>query len=281
MRARVVVGIALVVAGVVQSVPASAGGRGGDAYVDTSGSPTASASDGATTVGAGSSSGGASGTPSPCEWFVMVDDDFEFIVYGEDTGEPQHSKTGRWLEYRCPGLGAVMVNGRFLTPEGGLVDPRQLAVDALASVQVPDPQIRTSPSDGALFVQVPTWLWIDGGWWHGYEATANAGRVSSTVTARPVSVSWRMGDGTTVSCSGPGVVWQRGTTAQSMCTHTYRSSSVSSPGGRFEIGATVTFAVSWTSNAAAGGTLAGITRASTASVEVGEIQAVGTSGGSR
>lgn len=282
MRARLVVAAAVLAVGVLTAGPAGADRRGdGGAYVDGSGSPTATASDGVGSDGGANSSGGGSGDPSPCQWSVMVDDDFEFAVYGSETDTPQHSATGRWLEYRCPGLGAVEVNGVFLTPEGGLVDPRQLAVDALASVQIPTPSIHTSPSQGELFVQVPTWLWLDGAWWRGYDATATAGRVRSTVTARPVSVTWAMGDGTTVSCAGPGTPWRRGTNEQPTCTHVYRTSSAASPGRRFELKATVSFAVGWTSNVAGGGALPGITRTSTVSVEVGEIQAIGTNGGSR
>ena len=120
MRARLVVAAAVVALGVATAVPAGADGRGdGGAYVDGSGSPTATASDGVGSDGGANSSGGGSRDSSPCQWFVMVEDDFEFAVYGSETGTPQHSATGRWLEYRCPGLGAVEVNGLF---------PRQFSI---------------------------------------------------------------------------------------------------------------------------------------------------------
>ncbi|HRV99581.1 MAG TPA: hypothetical protein P5201_13370, partial [Aminobacteriaceae bacterium] len=139
--------------------------------------------------GNGGSSGGASGE-KPCPWRVVVADDFAFTVYHPITGEPQHSTTGRWLGRWCDGQGGIF--GFFLRPEGDLVDPYQLALDALASVRIAPPDIRTSPSErGRLYVQVPTWLWIDRSWWQPYEATANAGRVSSTVRATPVATNWR------------------------------------------------------------------------------------------
>jgi hypothetical protein len=281
MRARLVATLIVVVAGLAAAGPAGADGRGGGAFIDETGSPTATASDGGGGEGGTGTSGGESGGSSPCTWHVMVEDDFEFAVYGSESGTPQHSATGRWLERRCPGLGAVEVNGQFLVPEGGLVDPRQLALDALASARIPSPPIRTSPADGALIVQVPTWLWLDGGWWRGYDATAGAGRVRSTVTARPVSVTWTTGDGATVKCQGPGTAWRRGTTAEPTCSHVYRTSSTSSPSGRFDLQATVALEVSWVSNVGDGGALTAITRTSTVSVEVGEIQAIGTNGGSR
>jgi hypothetical protein len=212
---------------------------------------------------------------------VIVEDDFEFDVYDADGLETQHSATGRWLEYRCPGVGAVQVGDYFLVPEGGLVDPYQLAADALASVRIEAPSIQTSPSqNGRLYVQVPTWLWVDRTWWEPHEATASAGRVSSTVRAVPVATTWTMGDGTSVSCRGPGTAWRPGLSEDaSDCTHTFRRSSASQPGGTFDIEATVTFEVSWTSNVSGGGALPAIARTSTLAVEVGEIQAIGTRGG--
>ncbi|HMV75283.1 MAG TPA: hypothetical protein PLP55_11725 [Phycicoccus elongatus] len=212
---------------------------------------------------------------------MVIEDDFEFGIYDVDTLETQHSATGRWLERWCPGVGAVAVDGFFLIPEGGLVDPHQLALDALASVQIAPPAIRTSPSEnGRLYVQVPTWLWLDSTWWQTYEATANTGRVWSTVRATPVATTWELGDGGSVSCRGPGTPWRPGSSeGASSCTHTYRSSSATRPGGTFNLEATVTLEVSWTSNAAGGGALPAITRSSTLDVEVGEIQAIGTRGG--
>jgi hypothetical protein len=211
----------------------------------------------------------------------VIEDDFAFLVYDVDSAEPQHSATGRWLEYRCNGLGAIAVDGYFVVPEGGLVDPHQLALTALASVAIAPPALRTSPSEnGRLYVQLPTWLWLDSTWWQTYEATANTGRVWSTVRATPVATTWELGDGGSVSCRGPGTPWRPGLSEDvSSCTHTYRSSSASRPGGTFDLEATVTLEVSWTSNATVGGTLPAITRSSTLDVEVGEIQAIGTRGG--
>lgn len=286
MRVHSLTSLVLAVVAVVgfPASPADAEGRppsggGGGAYVDPTGDPTAVAVDG----GSGGSGGAGAGSRSddPCEWHVMIEDDFEFIVYGSEAGGRQHSATGRWLEYRCPGRGAVAVGGLFLVPEGGQVDPSQVALDALASVQIAPPAIRTSPSEsGRLYVQVPTWLWLDSTWWQTYEATANTGRVWSTVRATPVATTWELGDGQSVSCRGPGTPWRPGSSEDaSLCTHSYRSSSATRPGGTFNLEATVTLEVSWTSNATGGGTLPAITRSSTLDVEVGEIQAIGTRGG--
>jgi hypothetical protein len=282
MRARLLIAAILSVTAVLAASPAAAddrsGGSGG-AYVDPDGDPTAEAGDRAS--GGGGSSGGGGATKDSCLWHVVIEDDLKFHIYDVDSLETQHSATGRWLRRSCEGIGAVEVGGYFLIPEGGLVDPYQLALDAVASVGIAPPAIRTSPSEsGRLYVQLPTWLWLERSWWQTYEATANAGRVWSTVRAAPVATSWSLGDGSSVSCSGPGRPWQPGLAEDaSACTHTYRTSSTSRPGGTFALEATVTFEVSWTSNAAGGGTLPAITRTSSLEVAVGEIQAIGTRGG--
>lgn len=283
MRARILTALGVVLFVMAPGGPASADLRpdtGGGAYIDPTGDPTATATD-AETVPANTGSGG--GTPPPCRWRVAVEDDFVFGVHVVDTAETQHSATGRWLQYWCEDTRVVPVNGNMMTPEGGLVDPRAVAVDALASVQISPPPIRTSPSEaGRLYVQVPTWLWLDGGWWRTYEATAQAGRVWSTVTVRPASVTWTMGDARTVVCNGPGTPWTPGSPEDgSDCTHTYRRSSAGNAGGVFSMDVTVTLEVTWTSNAPSGGSLPDITRSSVLEVEVGEIHAVGTRGASR
>lgn len=282
-RGLIALAVAAAVGFGIGADPAGAEGRPpvGEAYVDPGGDPTAVAVDGGSEGGGGSGDSAGGGDGPPCAWQVVIEDDFQFGIYEVDTLETKHSATGRWLQYWCEGIGVVEVGGYFLTPEGGLVDPYQLALDAISSVQIAGPAIRTSPSEnGRLYVQVPTWLWLDSSWWQTYEATANTGRVWSTVRATPVATTWELGDGRTVSCRGPGTPWRRGLSEEaSACTHTYRSSSASQPGGTYNLEATVTFEVSWTSNVTDGGSLPAISRTSTLDVDVGEIQAIGTRGG--
>jgi hypothetical protein len=283
MRTRFLIAsglIAAMIALVAPSVSAETRrppGEGGGAYIDPDGDPTAVARDSVGSSGDGGGSGSAG--EDPCYWAVIVEDDFEFFIYDfDDPTKVVHSATGRWLEHRCPSRGAVEVGGSPLAPEGGLVDPYQLALEASSSVRVNSPVIRTSPSEsGRLYVHIPTWLWLEPGWWRPYEATANAGRVIVTARATPVSVVWGLGDGDTVTCGGPGTAWRPGMDeAATDCSHTYRTSSASRPDGSFELSASVVVEVTWTSNAGEGGTLAPISRSSSTSVEVGEIQAVGT-----
>src|SRR5262249_29612394 len=144
---------------------------------------------------------------------------------------------------------------------------------AKSSVVIGAPGIQTSPDETSrLVVQIPTWLWIDGGWWRGYEATASAGRVSATITAAPVSATWDLGEGSSLHCDGPGIAWRPGLREDATdCSFTYTTSSAAQPDGTFDLSVAVTFDVAWTSNVGEGGSLGSITRSSARQVEVGEI----------
>ena len=269
---RVLVGVLLFGAAGLAASPASAESRPpGDAgaYIEDGGNPVATARDPGQPT-----SGGSSGGESSCEWNVVIADDWQLTVYDERGGR-QFSETGRWLASGCrndlrdPG-------GAFLVPEGGLADPRQLAAEARQSVGILAPSIATSPdASRRLYVRVPTWLWVDEGWWQPYTATATAGRVSSTVTARPVKAEWSTGDGGGTTCAGPGVAWREGMREDATyCRHTYYHSSSRERGGAYTLGVTIEFEVTWTSNVGMSGRLAGLSRSASRRVEVGEIQAV-------
>lgn len=273
MRARLLTGALAGLLALCTASPALADNRppgpGGGAYVDGSGSPTATAEDGGSRP-PDTASTGSGGDPDPCVWEVVIEDDLQMAIYDTDTLDTMHSNTGRWLQYVCPGLGPVAVDGAFLVPEGGLVDPAALAAQALSSIGIEGPAVRTSPNPDDLVVNVPTWLWVDQGWWQTYEATATAGRVTVTVTARPTSTSWSVGDGNAIRC-GAGHQWQPGLPESATdCSHTYRRAA-----GGLELSATVSLEVTWTSNIGVGGSLPAISRTSAIDVVVNEIQAIG------
>ncbi|HWL44481.1 MAG TPA: hypothetical protein VNQ73_16190 [Ilumatobacter sp.] len=247
------------------------GGGGGGGEINEDGDPTATASDPGTPDTEETTPGSGGGDPE-CWWEVYVEDDTAVTVFGM-AGTRLFSETGRWLMRICEDLGPVMVDGWSAVPEEGLVIPGELAAEASESIPIGAPFTLTSPAAGRLVVQVPTWLWIDGDWWHDYSATATAGRVSATVTATPISAVWSTGDGTTVEC-GAGTPWQRGLAeSEATCSHTYRSVS---PAGGFDLSVTVEIEVTWTSNVGEAGTLPTINRSAAQAVQVGEIQAIGT-----
>ncbi len=259
---------------VAEALPANAASRSAGAYVDGSGNPTAEAAD----VGISRGRDVGAGPASDCTWQVINADDSAVPMYDVD-GAKLQSETGRWLEQICDGQ-PVRVGGAYAIPERNRppTDAAALARKARQSVAIPTPPISTSPqADRQLYTRVRTWLWVDDGWWRDYSATADAGGVSTTVSARPVRAVWSMGDGGTTTCDGPGRPWRSGLADDATdCSYLYENSSATEPGGTYTMTVTVTFAVSWSSSIGSGGTLAPVTRSVSRPVRVGEIQAIET-----
>lgn len=263
------VGAAAVLAAATPVPANDAPGGSGGAFVDDDANPTAIAND----PGDAPSSGG--GGDDDCDWSVVIGDDFEFASYDSD-GHRLYSETGRWLRRECGGS-PQQINGMFIVPEGGAVDPQALAANALATAPISVPSINTSPSNDRLYTQVRTWLWVDGNWWRSYSATANAGRVTSTVTATPTRAAWTAGDGGGTTCDGPGVEWRRGMRDDATyCSYIYRRSSASQEGAAYTLAVTVSFEITWTSNTGESGTLPAVSRSASRQVEVGQVQALET-----
>lgn len=274
-RLLIVVSVAASILGPTASWADDEGNATTGAYLDPQGDPTASASTVTYSTGGVSSSGGG----SSCSWKVATVDGQPLTLYTADgnamqgigTNDTGGSYTGRWLYRTCDGQ---IVSG--LVPERTAVDPAVLAAQARESIPIPDPVIGFSPSEGGeTYAQLNTWLWVDEGWWQERTATASAGGVTATVTASPSQSSWTTGDGSTTTCTGPGVAWRPGMAEDATnCSHTYRRSSASEPNGSFTVTVAVGFNVTWTSNVGPGGTLAGVTRTASRPVRVGEIQAL-------
>jgi hypothetical protein len=135
--------------------------------------------------------------------------------------------------------------------------------------------IRLNPS-GDQLVNLPTWLSLDAGSWQSQSATASVPGVSVTATARPVRAVWSLGEGGSVTCTGPGTPWQPGTDPMASspdCGYTYRHSSARAPGSAFSVTVTVTWEVTW-AGAGQSGTIAGLSTTGTVPVRVAESQAV-------
>jgi hypothetical protein len=96
-----------------------------------------------------------------------------------------------------------------------------------------------------------------------------------------MSVTWSLGDGSTVVCNGPGTPYAAGgdpAAPSPDCGHTYARSSAGEPGGVFVVSATVSWGVSWTGGGQSG-TLPALTTTSSAQLRVGESQAINTTNG--
>ena len=152
-----------------------------------------------------------------------------------------------------------------------------VAQQAASQLNLDSPLIGTSPPAGSeQLVRLPTWLWVDPAGWQSQHATASVPGVSVTANAAPTSVTWTLGDGTTLTCRGPGTAFPAGvdpTAASPDCGHTYTNTSAGQPGGTFTVTATVTWAITWAGGGQAG-TLPALQTQATTTLRVVQSRAV-------
>jgi len=156
--------------------------------------------------------------------------------------------------------------------------PAQLAEIARKQLQFPALTIAANPS-GEQLVSLPTWLWLSSGW-QTVSATVAVPGVSVTATATPTSVTWSMGDGSTVACGCPGAPYTTSSDPKASspdCGHTYRASSASQAGQAFPVTATVHWTVTW-AGAGQGGVFPDLTTTGNAAFRVAESQALNNGG---
>ncbi|HEY8986484.1 MAG TPA: hypothetical protein VIU15_43800 [Streptomyces sp.] len=201
--------------------------------------------------------------------------------------DPKPGEAGAWYEYKCEagGVRDALYRPPIWIPDGPRQDgaaplpsPAQLAQVAREQLRLPSPQIQASPA-GEQLVNLPTWLWLDRGVWDPVSATASVPGVSVTAVARPKSVVWAMGDGSSVTCDGPGTPYGARANPKSTspdCGYTYRSSSAEQPSSAYAVSATVHWTVSW-SGAGQSGVFPGLTTTSNAGFRVAESQALNQS----
>lgn len=158
-------------------------------------------------------------------------------------------------------------------------DPALLGELAASRLNLPTPAVRVNPSPpAAQIVFVPTWLWVGQASWATRSASASAGGSTVTATATSVTVTWRMGDGTVVTCHGRGTAWRPGGDPRRpspTCGHTYRRPSP--PAAGFLVRATVTWQVTWSGSGQVG-TLPALTTTSQVALRVVQAGAVNTTG---
>jgi len=157
-----------------------------------------------------------------------------------------------------------------------------LAQVAVRYLRLPSPVISSSPGSAALqLTGLAVWLWVPPAEWQPESQTAQVPGESVTATATPVSASWSMGDGGTVTCHGPGTPYSGGNPAapSPTCGYTYVHSSAGQPGGAFTVTVTITWDITWTAAGGAGGALAPLHTVAQAEFRVAESHALDTSSG--
>lgn len=191
--------------------------------------------------------------------------------------------SGAWYVYKCsgPGLQDALYRPPVWIPDGQpgpapLPSPAELAAMARNQLRLPTPKINANPV-GDQLVSLPTWLWLSSESWGDISATASVPGVSVTAVARPMSVTWSMGDGGSVTCDSPGTAFTGGDpkSASPDCGYTYRTSSAGQPADAFPVTATVNWTVTW-SGAGQGGTFPKMTTSASTAMRVAESQGIAT-----
>ncbi|MEU9148080.1 ATP/GTP-binding protein [Streptomyces sp. NPDC048349] len=210
--------------------------------------------------------------------------------------EPQPPAGSSLWEGHEPGDGAIYINTCAGSPGTAnvdtvgvafwskdvptpAVDPAVLARRAVDSMLLEGPAVASPRAEGRYTVGVPLWLWVNQSptTWGPNTASASAGGITVTATAKVSSVVWDMGDGVSVTCSGPGSPYTpaRGMTPSPDCGHLYSATSAGQSGSTYKGSATSTWTVDWV--VTGGGQTGQLTevRQSPFTVSVGEVQVVG------
>ena len=244
------------------------------------------------TPGGGSSTSGGGSTQPQCPDFVPYSVAFPG---GGDGGPPPPGATvpGGWYVDLCA-MGSVqgMSTGVqwFATgqvPGTPPPDPATVGAQAASELRLPGPSLAESPT-GRGYVNLAEWLWIGSSIWHPFTTTAQActagGCTTAMATATPAYVTWSTGDGATLTCNGPGAVYNPALPANSQttaCSHTYTQTSAGQPApdgnpadGAFTVTATVTWTVQWSGPDGSAGPLPSLTTQAQTSLQVAQIESV-------
>jgi hypothetical protein len=180
-----------------------------------------------------------------------------------------------------PGGGEILpvgAGGAAIAP----VNPVDVRDEARARIRPTSPSVGMSPAgtDGVpTIVQMPTWMWVNPGYWAAWPEESSRGGVTVRVVGTPVQARWVMGDGSVKTC-GAGVPWAPGARPDGgECTYTYRRDSSGEATGRFTVSVTVTWRYEWWLNGAPQGVFGtSVSPAAVFPVAVDEIQVINTGG---
>ncbi|MGW3585675.1 ATP/GTP-binding protein [Streptomyces rubiginosohelvolus] len=159
-----------------------------------------------------------------------------------------------------------------------VIDPEAVARRAAASMKLTGPVVASPRAAGTYVVGMPMWMWAtpSSNTTGPISASATAGGVTVTATAKVTTVRWAMGDGTTVTCNGPGTPYtpDRGKSMSPDCGDLYERTAHDKPGEKHRGTATATWAITWTAPALGDEGAFTETRQTAWTARVGEVQVV-------
>ena len=211
---------------------------------------------------------------STCKWVVNppISDVYPTVVRDVSTKTfDNESRTYRLYLKACPGLPDEYVYIPDVTPRE-VIDQAALALRK----KLPTPALALSPSATAGgIVNLGMWLAVqDAG---EVSVTAQLGPIWATVRARQRDLTWDMGNGDVVSCTGVGTpIVDASTPDAGPCGYIYRRSSAGLPGSVYTVTSTSVWAVSYTSSAGAG-VLGDVPVSNSFGYRVRELQTIGVS----
>ncbi|MFH8237061.1 hypothetical protein [Streptomyces sp. NPDC018321] len=221
-------------------------------------------------------------TPGYEDYNVAKDGEGMFWAGVENPNEPDILKRSS-----CTDLPFWVDNGEAPPPQHEeAISPEILAALAYQHMQLPDTEVSLAPEETTK-VNLPTWAWLDKAVFDEVQATASINvpgfTLQSTTTAKPVSLKLEPGtpDAETYPASGECVINADGSIGEAYakgkanqtppCGIRYLRSSGDST---FDLQATITWEIAWTSTGGAGGDLPDGTFENAQAVTVQEIQAV-------
>jgi hypothetical protein len=239
---------------------------------------------GKTGTGGGKGSGGASADDKPpgympCEIRKLDPQP------GADSDLWERHKPGDGAIYvnTCAGSGMGAANDDTLglafwaadQPPPG-VPPEVLAQRAVDQMLLKGPAIGITPKPGGKgVVGMPVYLWTEKGpeTYGPNSASASAGGITVTATAKVSRIVWQMGDGQTVTCTTAGTPYKAayGKKPSPDCGHRYNAPSSTTSTGQYHVTATSTWTVGWEASSGQTGQLTEV-RDSAVDITVAEVQ---------
>lgn len=238
-------------------------------------------------------SGGKGGSAKPSDG-AGRDEPVGFMPCEIRKLDPQPGASSDLWEGHKPGDGAIYVNTCASSGMGegndgtvGLafwaadqpppgVPPEVLAQRAVDQMLLKAPAIGITPKPGGKgVVGMPVYLWTEKSpeTYGPNTASASAGGITVTATAKVSRIVWQMGDGKTVTCTTAGTPYKAayGKKPSPDCGHRYEAPSSTTDTGTYHVAATSTWTIGWEATSGQTGQLTEV-RDSAVDITVAEVQ---------